>query len=155
MNMNRTQRLVPTIIAIFGLVLMGHATAASAKVTHHDAKALVREHLKHDGHHDIQRKGKYTASVEVKNGKIAAMHVKHSEKGDIHVTKYKTHRKMAQVSGAHMVYASFRSAQTQDMGTVYIGYSYVDDAGDEEIFWYPEEMIYDGDTGAVEYVPTN
>jgi hypothetical protein len=155
MNTNRMQRLLPAIVAIFGLLVLGHATVASAKVNHHDAKELVREHLKHDGHHEIHHKGKYTASVEVKNGKIAGMHVKHSEKGDIPVRKYKTHRKMAQVAGAHMVYASFRSAQTQDLGTVYIGYSYVDDAGNEEIFWYPVEMIYDGDTGAVEYVPTN
>jgi hypothetical protein len=39
------------------------------------------------------------------------------------------------------------------MGTVYIGYSYVDDDGNEEIYWFPAEEIVDGDTGAVEYVP--
>lgn len=46
-------------------------------------------------------------------------------------------------------------AQTQDMGTVYIGYSYVDDDGYEEVYWFPEEIMVDGDTGAVEYVPVN
>jgi hypothetical protein len=25
--------------------------------------------------------------------------------------------------------------------------------GNEEIYWYPYDMILDGDTGAVEYVP--
>ena len=39
------------------------------------------------------------------------------------------------------------------MGTTYIGYAYIDDNGDEQIYWWPYEMIYDGDTGAVEYVP--
>ena len=38
-------------------------------------------------------------------------------------------------------------------GTVYIGYAYYDDYGDEQIYWYPYEIIYDGDTGAIEYVP--
>jgi hypothetical protein len=33
--------------------------------------------------------------------------------------------------------------------------SYVDDEGNEEIYWFPVEEIYDGDTGAVEYVPIN
>jgi hypothetical protein len=41
----------------------------------------------------------------------------------------------------------------QDLGEEYIGYSYVDDYGNEEIYWFPVEVIYDGDTGAVEYVP--
>ena len=39
------------------------------------------------------------------------------------------------------------------MGTEEIGYSYVDDQGDEEIYWFPAEEIYDADTGAIEYVP--
>jgi hypothetical protein len=56
---------------------------------------------------------------------------------------------MAQ-AGAHVVYASLRSAQYQDMGTVY---SYVDDYGEAETYWFPYDMIVDGDTGAVEYVP--
>lgn len=43
--------------------------------------------------------------------------------------------------------------QDQDLGTVYIRYSCIDDDRNEEIYWFPEEMILDGDTGAVEYVP--
>jgi hypothetical protein len=31
----------------------------------------------------------------------------------------------------------------------------MDDNGDEEIYWFPEEMILDGDTGAEAYVPTS
>jgi hypothetical protein len=82
------------------------------------------------------KKGNYTTSVEVRGGKVAGVHVRHATKGDIPVTKYKTHKKMAQ-TGGHIVYASLGSLQDEDMGTVYIGYSYVDENGEEEIYWFP------------------
>ena len=59
---------------------------------------------------------------------------------------------MAQ-AGGHVVYASLLSVQYQDMGTVYFGYSYVDENGEAETYWFPYDMIVDRDTGAVEYVP--
>jgi hypothetical protein len=153
--MDRLPRYFLSAVATFGLLVV--STAAIAVVVkaqhHHDGKQLVGDKLKQDGHHDIDHKGKYTTSVEVKNGKIAALQVKHSEKGNIPVKKYKTHKKMAQTGGGHFIYASFQLAQMQDLGTEYIGYSYVDDYGNEEIYWYPVEEIYDGDTGAIEYVP--
>ena len=31
--------------------------------------------------------------------------------------------------------------------------AFIDDNGDEQIYWFPYEMILDGDTGAIEYVP--
>jgi hypothetical protein len=157
MHINRISRFLSTTIAVFALSVVGNsAVAVVAKAQHHhDAKQLVGEKLKQDGHHDIDHKGKYTTSVEVKGGKIAALHVKHSEKGNISVKKYKTHRKMAQNIGGHLMYASFRLAQLQDLGEEYIGYSYIDDDGNEEIYWFPVEVIYDGDTGATEYVPLN
>ena len=52
-----------------------------------------------------------------------------------------------------MQYVSFVQVQDTYLGMTYIGYSYVDDYGDEQIYWYPYDMILDGDTGAVEYVP--
>jgi hypothetical protein len=48
-------------------------------------------------------------------------------------------------------YASF--LQEQYLGTVWIGYAYVDEYGDEEIYWFPYDLILDGDTGAIEYIP--
>lgn len=155
MNMNRMQRLFPVIVAIFGLLVAGGAAIAAAKRNHHEAKQLLGENVKHDGPHVLDHKGKYTTSAEVKNGKIAGVHVKHTEKGDISVKKYKTHQKMAQAERGRIVYASFVSVQDQDLGTVYIGYGYIDDDGNEEIYWFPYDMILDGDTGAVEYVPEN
>jgi hypothetical protein len=151
----RVNRPLLPILTAFALALpAGAALGVPVQAQHHhDAKALVKDKLKQDGHHDIDHKGKYTTSVEVKGGKIAALHVKHSEKGDIPVKKYKTHRKMAQASGGHLMYASYRLAQMQDLGTEYIGYSYVDDQGNEEIYWFPAEEVYDPNTGAVDYVP--
>ena len=58
---------------------------------------------------------------------------------------------MAQTYGFQQ--ASLQLAQAQSLGTVYIGYAYYDEYGDEVIYWFPYEMIYDGDTGAVEYIP--
>jgi hypothetical protein len=155
MHALRIRHLLPAAVAIFGAFALGNsAIAVEAKVHHHhNAKQLVGERLKQDGHHEIDRKGKYTTSVEVKNGKVAALHVRHSEKGDIPVKKYKTHRKMAENTAAHLIYASYRLARLQDLGTEYVGYSYVDEEGNAEIYWFPVEEIYDGDTGAIEYVP--
>ena len=153
MNVSRIQHFFTAMVVVFGLFAVGNAAATVAKAHHHhDAKQLLGDNLKHDGHHDIDHKGKYTSSVEVKNGKIAAFHVNHSEKGNIPVKKYKTNKKLAQSAGAHIVNASFVSTQMEDMGTVYIGFAYVDDEGNEEIYWFPYDMIVDGDTGAVEYV---
>jgi len=151
--MTHMRRLSLALAAVLSLGVLLNSPIAMAKPIHHDAKQLVRD--KSDGHHEIERKGKVTASVEMRNGKIHDLHVRHSEKGDLPVKKYKTHRKMALNATGHLVYASLLSGQMEDMGTVYIGYSYTDDNGDEQIYWFPAEMIEDPYTGAVEYVPTN
>jgi hypothetical protein len=153
--MHTRQFSVISLAAVFALSIGANASlAVPVKAQHHhDGKSLVADKLKTDGHHEIERKGKYTTSVDVKGGKIAALHVKHSEKGDIPVRKYKTHKRVARNAEPHLMYASFQTAQMQDLGTEYIGYSYVDDEGNEEIYWFPVEEVYDGDTGAVEYVP--
>src|ERR1700719_3779349 len=121
MNVYRIQRLFIATVVIFGLLALGDDAFAAPKAkhhNHHDGKQMLGAKLKTDGHHEIHRKGLYRTSVEVRGGKVAGVHVKHDTKGDIPVTKYKTHQKMAQ-AGAHLVYASLHSAQYQDMGTVY------------------------------------
>jgi uncharacterized protein with FMN-binding domain len=152
MNMSRIERLLTASVVIFGLFALGDAAVAAPKANHHNGQQLLGANLKTNGHHVIHKKGNYTASVEVKDGKVAGVHVKHAKKGDVPVKKYKTDKKMAQ-AGGHIVYASFLSAQGQYVGTIYIGYAYVDEDGYEEIYWFPYDMILDGDTGAVEYVP--
>src|SRR6202041_2267038 len=116
MNMNRV--LVAVVMMCTLLAIGNVAVAATAKKqNHHDGHRLVAAKLKTDGHHDIEKRGHYPASVESKGGKIAAFHVVHDTKGAIPVKKYKTHKKMAQATGSHLTYASFALPQDTDMGT--------------------------------------
>jgi len=150
MKINGIQRQLTAIVVSFGmLALVDAAAAAPKKANHHNGKQLLGEKIKTKGHHVIDKKGDYTVSAEVKDGKVAGVHVKHAKKGEVPVTKYKTNKKMAQADGLQP--PAF--AVDEYLGTTYIGYSYVDDYGNEEIYWFPYDMILDGDTGAVEYVP--
>jgi hypothetical protein len=149
----RLPHLLSALVAVAALAGGSGAALAAAPAKHHNAKDLVGAKIRTEGHHDIEKKGKFTTSVEVKKGKIAAVHVKHAERGDIPVKKYKTYRKLAQSAPARIVYAALELAQSQDLGTEYIGYSYIDDEGNEQIYWFPVEMVLDGDTGAIDYAP--
>jgi hypothetical protein len=164
--MVRTLRYLVAILAVIGLIAVAGSADAQgkgkgkgqgkAKHNHLSGQQLLGDKIKTNGNHVIQKNGKHTVSVNVKDGKVAGLNVKHSEKGDVPVTKYKTKKKMATKTGEPNGFslASNRSmlAQIQDLGTTYIGYAYIDDYGDEYIYWFPYEMIYDGDTGAIEYV---
>jgi hypothetical protein len=126
------------------------------KAKHTDGKKLVGDKIKKNGKHELHKNGKHTASVEVQNGKIRGVSVKHAEKGDVPVKKYKTRKKpenMAQASAGGLMPVNLVLAQAYSLGETWIGYAYIDDWGDEVIYWFPYEMIYDGDTGAIEYVP--
>jgi hypothetical protein len=149
--MKRIKRFLTTIIVIAGLVALADAAVAAAKADHHDGKQLLGENIKTNGNHVIHKKGAYTVSAEVKDGKIAGVHVKHAKKGDVPVKKYKTNKNMAQAAGHQ--FNSFPTTQDQYLGTVWIGYAYVDEYGVETIYWFPYDMILDGITGAVDYVP--
>ena len=161
--MNPNRRFFTTSVAVLGISAMAGIASASdkdpgkgkgkgkRKANHKDGKQLLGEKLKKNGKHVLDKKGANTASVDVKDGKITGVKVKHDKKGDVAVTKYKTKTKMARVGGYQ--FASMRLAQLEYLGTVYIGYAYIDDDGYEEIYWFPYDMIYDGDTGATEYIP--
>ena len=151
MNMNRIKRLLTAIVVILGLFALAHAAVAAPKADHQNGQKLLGEKIKTNGNHVIQKKGAYTTSVEVKDGKVAGVHVKNDKKGDVPVKKYKTNKNMAQAAGHQ--FNSFPTTQDQYLGTVWIGYAYVDEYGVETIYWFPYDMILDGYTGAVEYVP--
>jgi hypothetical protein len=147
------QRLVTVImvsLAMFALVV-GAAVAApkKAKHNHHNGQQMIGQKLKTNGTHQLDKKGKHTVTADVKDGKIAGVHVKHETKGDVPVKKYKSKKKMASVDGP----AAPAIPADEYVGTVWIGYAYIDDDGYEEIYWFPYDMILDGDTGAIEYVP--
>jgi hypothetical protein len=148
--MNPTRRLLTASVVISGMFALFDAAVGAAKANHHNGQQLLGEKIKTNGLHAIHKKGDHTVLVEVKDGKVAGMHVKHAKKGDVAVKKYKTNKKMARSDG--LQYASYLLVQAQYLGTTYIGYAFVDEYGVEEIYWFPYDMIYDGDTGAVEYV---
>jgi hypothetical protein len=162
--MKRTPRYLVAILAVISLIAMvGSADAqgkgkgkGKGKHNHFSGQQLLGNKIKTNGNHVIHKNGKYTTSVAVKDGKVAGVNVKHSEKGDVPVKKYKTTKKMAtkmgESNGISLVSYSIM-AQIQDLGMTYIGYAYIDDYGNENIYWFPYEMIYDGDAGAIEYVP--
>jgi len=118
---------------------------------HQNGKNLLGDKIKTNGHHVIDQKGNVTASVEVKDGKVAGLHAKHAQKGDLPVKKYKTNQKLAQADESSG--AARMIAVQEYLGTTYIGYSYIDDYGNEQIYWFPYDMILDGATGAIDYVP--
>jgi len=118
---------------------------------HKNGKSLLGERIKKNGKHKLEQHGKHSAYANVKGGKIAGLSVEHSEKGAVPVKKYKTSKKMAAADGMQPV--ALHLVQAQSLGSTWIGYAYIDDWGDEVIYWYEYEMIYDGDTGAVDYVP--
>ena len=175
--MIRTLRFIAALLAVLGLAFTGATVFAQPKDKgggkdkqeqsdtkggkekkakqhkHHNGKDLLGDKIKQNGKHELHKNGKNTASVDVLNGKIRGVSVKHSEKGDVPVKKYKTNKKMADASTGGIQPVSLILAQAQYVGTTYIGYSYIDDYGDEVIYWFPYDMIYDGDTGAIEYVP--
>ena len=163
--MNPNRRLFTAGVAVLGMsALVGSAVAAGkdddkekgkgkgkGKAKHKNGKQLLGDKIKKNGKHALETNGPNSVSVDVKDVKILGMQVKHSKKGALPVTKYKTKTKMA--SADVLQFASMQQVQLQDLGTVYIGFAYYDDYGYEEIYWYPYDMIYDGDTGAIEYVP--
>src|SRR6266498_4409472 len=167
--MVRARRYLVAVLAVIGLIAMvGLADAqgkgkgkekgkGKGKHNHFSGQQLLGNKIKTNGQHVIHKAGKHTVSVTVKDGKVAGVNVKHSEKGDVPVKKYKTTKKMAtkmgESNGISLVSYRGMLAQIQDLGMTYIGFSYTDDYGDEYIYWFPYEMIYDGDAGAIEYVP--
>ena len=158
--MNPARRLVLSVIASAGLVAAAAPAFAKKKHEHQSGKDLLGEKIKKNGKHVLHKKGKHTVSVDVKDGKIADMTVAHETKGNVPVKKYKTNKKMAAVDnkrvagidGFHQV-AYNEYAQAYSTGMTYIGYAYIDDYGDEQIYWWPYDVVYDPWTGTTEYIP--
>lgn len=152
MTIKRIQFLSLAIVGSLSLLGLAGAANAAGKANHHNGQQLLGDKIKTNGNHVLHTKGAYTTSVDVQGGKIAGVHVKHAKNGDVPVKKYKTNKKMAQAGSNPFHLAAFVLVQ-EYVGTTYIGYSYVDEYGNEEIYWFPYDMILDGDTGAIVYVP--
>ena len=172
--MPRTLRMLVALVVALGLITGGGSALAqpkgkdkeqsegkgkkddkpqkAKKHKHENGKDLVGEKIKKNGSHKVKDHGKHAVFADVRDGKIAGMKVKHADKGEVPVKKYKTTKKMAD-DPANGIRRAALTAQSQYLGTMWIGYAFIDDWGDEVIYWFPYDMIYDGDTGAVEYIP--
>ena len=179
--MIRTVSYLATLVAVLGLVAVDGSALAQGKGKdkdrqeqgdtkgkkdekpqkakqhkHHNGKDLLGDKIKVNGKHKLHENGKHTAFVNVANGKITGVSVVHADKGPVPVKKYKTTKKMAEAPASGFQTVAFNLAQaygTQYLGQTWIGYAYYDEWGDEVIYWFPYDMIYDGDTGAIEYIP--
>jgi hypothetical protein len=145
-----------TVLALVGSIAF--VGTASAKHNHNSGTQLLGNRLNTNGKHEIHKVGEHTVHVHIENKKVAGISVMHRTKGNVAVKKYKTTRKMAQgneidapaeTNGSLVRPAGYQVAQS---AVVYIGYSFFDGV-DEQIYWFPAEMVVDPFTGAVDYVP--
>jgi len=145
-----------TTLALAGSVAF--VTNAFAKHNHNSGQQLLGGKLNTNGKHDIHKVGEHTVSVQVSNKKVAGVTVTHRTKGNVAVKKYKTSKKMAlggdfdapmEAAETLVLPVGYQVAQS---AVVYIGYSFFDGI-DEQIYWFPSDIVVDPLTGAVEYVP--
>ena len=118
------------------------------KRAHKSGKNMLGDKIRGKGEQKLEDRGKFSATADVENGKVRGVKVRHKDRGDVKVTKYKTDKDMSNAS--LMVEPGVYPAQT--VVTLWIGYSYWDDYyGEEVIYWFPVDMVYDADYGAVWY----
>lgn len=135
-------------------VALGAAKGGGKK--HHGGQELLGKKMHQNGKHELHKVGENTVSANVSNGKITGVTAAHRTKGAVAVRKYKTDKQMAQANPRYMaagtgMVADATLAQLQYV-TAWVGYAFYDEYGDEYIYWFPVDAIYDGDTGAVWYI---
>lgn len=151
--MTQTQRMLTALLVLPAMCAFMEAAVASPKANHRDGQRLLGGQIKANGNHVIDTQGDNTVSVEVINGKVAGMRATHAIKGDVPVKKYSSSKKMAKLQTDGLQNASFNLNQDPYLGMVYIGFAFTDESGEEYLYWFPNHLILDGETGATEYVP--
>jgi hypothetical protein len=162
--LSKFRSLAVTLVLISAVAVAGptyakgkaHQAQKAHQRHNHSGKALLGAKIHTDGPHVMDKVGKNTVTAVVKHGKVATVKVKNSDKGDVAVKKYKSKstEKLGQAGGAAVRFASYDSGQlAQDEGWTWIGYSFIDDYGDEQIYWFPYDEVYDPETDAILYVP--
>lgn len=117
-----------------------------------NGKNLLGEKLKKNGRHKLEDHGKHSAFADVDGGKIKDVKVSTTDGANVPVTKYKSNTKMAANRSSRYQLATLAPAQ-EYVDTVWIGFAYIDEWGDEIIYWFPYDMVYDPYTGAIDYYP--
>ena len=100
---------------------VGGAAALPLTAAHHDGKKLLGDKAKTYREHIIDTKGPRVVSIDVEDGSVAGLHVKHNKKGALPVKKYRAGKKMVRAEG--VPYVGCPLAQAQSPGTVHIGFA--------------------------------
>jgi hypothetical protein len=150
--------MIHRIVAVVAAIsLATFAGTALAKHQHHDGQKILGNKINSNGKHELHKVGEHTVHVQVADKKVVGVTVTHRTKGNVAVKKYKTSKKVVQITDFRIAAgdlnslvqpATYKLAQT----ILYIGYSFTDGI-DEYIYWFPVEMVVDPYTGAVEYIP--
>lgn len=150
--MSQIRRILTLILAVPAISTVVDA-AATPRANHHDGHRLLGGNLTTAGSRSIDKKGDNAIAVELKNGKIAGFRVTRAAGGNVPVRKVWSSKRMAKLQTAGLQTASFDLGHDPYLEMVYIGYAFLDESGEEHVYWFPVDMILDGEAGASEYVP--
>lgn len=146
---------LPAIVfLIAGLIVAGGAYAAPkgghGAHKHFAGHTLLGSKIGTDGKHEIHKVNGYTVHAHVSHKKVAQVSVT-GPKGAVAVKKYKSSKKMAMGESTDGLLVRVASGDYAQVDSGYVGYAFTDGV-DTYIYWFPVDMIADGDAGAEVYV---
>src|SRR5262249_14028415 len=136
-----SRRMMLNLLVASMMTSAAGAGPAPKKQHHKNGHNLVKEKLKQNGRHQIDKAGQATVSVDVNNGKVTAMSAAHPQKGNLPVRKVKSRRKMAVMEDSRIhIAAGSDGAQFAQLADYY--YAWCFDVGiDEYCYWYPADVV--------------
>lgn len=138
-----TRRATLTLLAGVPLMVGGGAALAKRKFQK-DAKNLLGNKIKQNGHHKLDKAGQVDVEVDVNNGKVVNFTAKHPKKGNLAVRKVKSREKLALNEPADWERERDRVQLAQTTEVVwYYAYWFTDENGDDWYYWFPVEYIID------------
>jgi Ni/Co efflux regulator RcnB len=136
-----TRRATLGLLVSVAVISKAVAAPAAKKQQHRNAHNLVKDKLKQNGRHQIDKAGQATVSADVNNGKITAMSASHPQKGNLPTRKVKSRKKMAEIDLPRLrLAANGEAIQFAQMAVYYYAWVF-DDGIDEYYYWYPAEVV--------------
>ena len=129
-------------LLISATVISSAGAAPAPKKQHHkNGHNLVKDKLKQNGRHQIDKAGQATVSVDVTNGKITAMSASHPQRGNLAARKVRSRKKMAEIDLPRLrLAANSDTTQLAQVDVYYYGWVF-DDGVDEYYYWYPADVV--------------
>ncbi len=126
---------ITLLLAAFGGAAAFDVASAKKNAHHHDGRALLGEHVKQNGKHELHKIGKIRVTADVSNGKVVGVSASHADKGNLPVQKVKSQQKFADAASG-LIAVWMQTAQVVD---TYYGYC-VDDGLDVYCYWFPADL---------------